>query len=292
MKCLEDFHTDAVWDLSENCYFSELLGGKTIVFDDDAPASEPFVQSRDQVAQFNKKPDIKKSPGLRSSLQAVKKLKKAVGPNIPVIGTVPMPFRFAAEVRGMQNILLDIAMDPDLVRALEEYYIPIGTECAEALIEAGADLVMQMNPLANRSCISRKHFEELVHPYCRLLLQQLKERGIKSIFHVCGDWSDRMDLLVDEGAECLWVDKADLEPLKRTIGAKVCIMGNVPVTEVLLQGTPEDVVRETTRCLQAGAPGGGYILSGSCLLPRDAPPENVLAMEATCRKLGKYPLRN
>jgi MtaA/CmuA family methyltransferase len=275
IKCMEDFNTVAVWDPGVVPFFAELMGGRLITPEDDAPASEPTAITRENLTPL----DLSNSPSLRSTLNKLKKLKKEVGTTHAVLGYLPLPFRFAAEVRGMQKVMLDMLLDPSLVRALQECYITFATSYAQELMAAGADLVYLTNPLANKSCISRKHYVELVHPYSTELFKMLRQSGIMTIFHTCGNWSDRLDLVVDDGPNCIWVDKADLRDLKRSFGSKVCIMGNVDVTATLLQGSTEDVVRETTNCLGAMGNTGGYILSGSCLLGRDTPTENVHAME-------------
>ena len=284
VKAARDFHIDGVWDWGIAHFFSELTGGKVLFFDDDQPASEPPKVNSQQLLTKLEKLDYTHSPNLVANLKVVSKLKEAMGPDYPVIGYLLMPFRFAAEVRGIQQIMLDLILEPDVVRQIQEQCINLGTSYAEALMTAGADMVWLTNPLANSSCISREHFEKLVHPYCQMLIQKLKERGIKSIYHICGDWRDRLDLVVNEGTDCLYVDKGNIAEIKRATGSKVCIMGNVDVIGTLLEDTPQQVAEETTRCLEKGAPGGGFILSGSCGVPRDVPVENLSAMTETCRK--------
>ena len=291
LRLVEDFHADALWGYGTTPHFIQLVGGKLIVFDDDVPTSEPAVHSREQIARLDKNPDFARIPALSACLEIIRKMKKEVGSSALIIGYFPMPFRFAAEARGLENLMLDLILNPDLVRELQEYFIPIATRYAEALIEAGADVVTETNEVANKNCISRKHFEELVHPYCVAQIAQLKERGIKSIFHLCGNWSDRLDLAVAEGAECIWVDKVEetsIAYLKRTFGSKACIMGDVHVVKTLLQGTPEEVTEATRESIEEGKPGGGFILSGSCSVPRDIPPENLHAMDEACQKYGRY----
>jgi hypothetical protein len=43
-------------------------------------------------------------------------------------------------------------------------------------------------------------------------------------------------------------------------------------------------------CIAMGAPGGGYMLGASHSIYYGCKPENVLAMSATGKKFGKYPL--
>jgi uroporphyrinogen decarboxylase len=279
VRFAEEYHTSAVWDPGIAPYFVELVGGSIIVFEDDCPASKPALQSKEQLRKL----DLSNSPNLIQSLKRITALKKAVGSSYPVIGYLVSPFSFACIARGMQEIMLDMILNPDLVRELQALYIPFAKTFTDELANAGADLVWVTNPNANRSCISRDHYKELVYPYSKEFYHNLKEQNMMSIFHTCGNWSDRLDLILDEGSTCFWVDKSDLPALKESVGQKVCIMGNVHVTEVLLQGNTEDVVRETARCLEAVGHGPGYILSGSCALSRDTPPANLLAMSKACQ---------
>ncbi|MDP6771845.1 MAG: uroporphyrinogen decarboxylase family protein, partial [Anaerolineales bacterium] len=287
LKSLEDFHVDAVWDFGTAAHFAEPFGGRLIIFDDEQPANQPFIESKDQVGNLIRGSNITKSYCLQSCLKAVNKLKRSVGSDVPVIGFVPMPFRFASIARGMHNLMLDMILNPDMVRTLQEYFIPFAVDYAEQIIDAGADLVSQVNAMASKNCISRKHYQELVHPYSKRFFQQLKERGIKSIYHTCGNWSDRFDLAINEGAECLWIDwmnDLELANLKKTIGSKICLMGNLDVAGIVLNGAPDEVARATRECLTIGAPSGGFILSGSCIFPRDTKPENIIAIEKARNK--------
>ena len=91
---------------------------------------------------------------------------------------------------------------------------------------------------------------------------------------------------MEDGADCLYIDKGDIAEFKKITGSEVALMGNVDVIGVLLEGTPELVTSETDKCLKAGAPGGGFILSGSCGVPRDVPVENIRAMTEACHRFS------
>ena len=82
----------------------------------------------------------------------------------------------------------------------------------------------------------------------------------------------------------------DLGDFCARYAADVVVMGNVKSVATLLQATPEDVRREALACLRHGAPGGRYILSNDCAVPRDTPPAIVAAMHEVLRAHGAYPL--
>ena len=54
-------------------------------------------------------------------------------------------------------------------------------------------------------------------------------------------------------------------------------MGGVN-TVTLINGSPEDVYKESVKCCHDGAAGGGYILAAGDMVPDFAPEESVLAM--------------
>jgi len=56
----------------------------------------------------------------------------------------------------------------------------------------------------------------------------------------------------------------------------------------LRYGTPAEVEAEVRRCLQAAAPGGGFILGTADSTVADTPVENLRAFVAAGRRFGQY----
>ena len=79
--------------------------------------------------------------------------------------------------------------------------------------------------------------------------------------------------------DCFSCDTAvDLAVAKANIGDRMALMGNVAPVNTLMQGTPEDVRRESYECIEKAGLDGGFILSSGCEIPRDTPDENTIAM--------------
>ena len=99
------------------------------------------------------------------------------------------------------------------------------------------------------------------------------------MIHMCGETTDTMKLLPDIGVDCFSCDTAvDLAVAKANIGDRMALMGNVAPVNTLMQGTPEDVRRESYECIEKAGLDGGFILSSGCEIPRDTPDENTIAM--------------
>jgi uroporphyrinogen decarboxylase len=84
------------------------------------------------------------------------------------------------------------------------------------------------------------------------------------------------------------VGDADLAEAKRLIGAKVCLIGNVDAIHVMQKGGPAEVRAAVLDAIEAGAPGGGFILGNSDAFFQGTPRENIDAFFAAAREFGRY----
>jgi len=74
---------------------------------------------------------------------------------------------------------------------------------------------------------------------------------------------------------------------KQLVGDRVRLMGNVKPSEVMLQGTPQDVRKAVFECaLKAYDNPKGYIVASGCSLPTETPFENIHAMMDAVREIG------
>ena len=289
LKLIQDFSFDAVTDLYSGApLFNEFLGGDLIYEEGAPPAAAPVLTSIEEVRKLGPV-NMATLRRMEDVFQGVRKLKDEVKGDYPVVVSVPTAFRSAALLRGVENFYMDMIMHPLRVHDLLRFCVDMSKSYAGVVIDAGADIVFTSNSVANRGCISRKHYEEFVTAYEKDLNSFLKSRKRIIMTHTCGDWSDRFDLVVAEGPDVLFVaGEADLGHLKTTYGDKVCIMGNVPAVEVMFRATPDDVEKACATCIEEAAGGGGFILSGDCELPPGTPPENLRAMERAGRTFGLY----
>ena len=64
-------------------------------------------------------------------------------------------------------------------------------------------------------------------------------------------------------------------------------MGNVPPSEVMLEGTPASVRHEVRKCVrQAFDNPKGYVVASGCSLPVETPFANIDAMMDAVREIG------
>ncbi len=90
-----------------------------------------------------------------------------------------------------------------------------------------------------------------------------------------------MDYLVDAGIDLYqsMQTNAGMEvgALKERWGGKMAFWGGV-ATELLIEGTPDDVRRNVRQAIERGAPGSGFILGPSHSIAKGTKYDNFMAM--------------
>jgi uroporphyrinogen decarboxylase len=118
--------------------------------------------------------------------------------------------------------------------------------------------------------------------------------GIPAYIHTCGKVGDRLEMMAEAGfagVECLDpppLGDVALQDAKRRVGGRMFIKGNLDPVHVLLRGTVERVRLAAQSALEAGKPGGGYILSTACSIAPRTPPENIQALADVAGQFGNY----
>jgi uroporphyrinogen decarboxylase len=104
-------------------------------------------------------------------------------------------------------------------------------------------------------------------------------------------WPVARELFIDSGVDGYGEIDAQagmrLTELKEKL-PELTLWGNVDCAGALVTGTPTDVAEETRHCLEAGAPGGGYILGSSNVIHAHVKTRNFLEMVRTHQQYGAY----
>ena len=298
----EIYGQDILVAQSDNYYIAEGFGIKVDMREDSTPTlREPIIHDLKDIYKL-KVPDPYRDGRMPVYLEAVELIKKAVGDKAAVRGAGTGPLALASHLIGTERFLIQLAMadmelegeDAKALRHLLELTTDALIAFAKAMLKAGADIVQAGDSLASIDVISPKMYKEWAFPYEKKFFDAMKKVDIDkefgTILHICGNMTPVLSDMVDTGASILELDyKVDIAEAKKLIGDRVCLIGNLNPTEVLLRGTPEIVAEEAQKCINAAAKGGGYILGSGCELAYFTPQENVKAMIQTARK-NHYPL--
>lgn len=277
-RCVEKLGHEALWAFSGIWEINEILDPTTIKDTEDARLiHRNYLKSIDEVKSLPEV-QVKDQGKISWVLEIIEKLKRLSKNRYPVFGHLSMPFENAFMLRG-NDLYKDLIRSPDLVHRLLEYILKLDLEYAMLMVDAGADIIWGTNPTVNTELMSNKHYEDFGFSYDQRFFSILREKGIRTMFHACGDWSGRVDKVFELGADIYYLSRHfDLAEAKRICGDRGAIMGNVPAVDTLLQGTPRDVELKALECANRARKGGRYILGADCTSPRDTPPENMAAI--------------
>ncbi|MBN2580145.1 MAG: hypothetical protein JXB10_14240 [Pirellulales bacterium] len=119
--------------------------------------------------------------------------------------------------------------------------------------------------------------------------------GVVTHMHCCGPErklveiaARETDLSSIEPLESPPMGDCDLKDLKRECGRKLALKGNLHTTDVMLRGSVAQVEDACKRAIDDAGEGGGFVLSTADQAPRDAPDENIIAMQRIAETYGKY----
>ena len=139
--------------------------------------------------------------------------------------------------------------------------------------------------------LSPRLFRKFVTPYLTRLTKAYRDMGFYVIKHTDGNIMPILDQLVESGPHALHsIDPmagVDIAEVKRLVGDKVCIIGNVDCS-MLDSGTPEEIEATTSYALESGMPGGGYIFSTSNCVYTGMPLSNYDIMLDVFHRKGVY----
>ncbi|MDA3798066.1 MAG: hypothetical protein PF692_03190 [Kiritimatiellae bacterium] len=139
--------------------------------------------------------------------------------------------------------------------------------------------------------LSPEMFDEFVTPYLCQLIKGYRDMGFYVIKHTDGNIMPILDSLVSANPHALHsIDPqggVDLAEVKRLVGDKVCVIGNVNCA-LLQTGTEEQVVEDVNRALTVGMPGGGYIFGTSNCIYTGMPLERYELMLDVWKQKGNY----
>ena len=150
--------------------------------------------------------------------------------------------------------------------------------------------------LKNTTMINPKYHRELIIPAYKQAVQILRKAGKYVCFHSDGFTEPYFDGLIEagfNGVESLEpMAGMNLKHLKEVYGDKLCLIGNIDVSQLLPYGTKDEVVDAVKECIRDAGEGGGYMLSACTDITNSCKLENVLTMISATKKYGEYPLKS
>ncbi|MBI5094213.1 MAG: uroporphyrinogen decarboxylase family protein [Candidatus Hydrogenedentes bacterium] len=282
LRVAEQFDFDYVSCISDPAREAADCGATVVFFDNQPPAiDETHAKLADKTSLASLTLPSPHSGGrMHDRVQAVALFKERGGNGKLIEGWVEGPCAEAADLRGINTLMMDFYEDPGFVRDLFEFAVELGTDFARAQVDAGADLIGVGDAAA--SLVGPQLYSEFVWPYERKLVEAIHAMGGRVRLHICGNTQPILADIGRLGCEIVDLDwMASMEDARAAMGPNQILLGNIDPVATLRNGTRDSVYDAIAECHSQA--GRRYIVGAGCEVPRDTPPENLRAMHAYAR---------
>jgi uroporphyrinogen decarboxylase len=208
---------------------------------------------------------------------------------------IPQDWWFFQRNEGYNVMFYEYLDEPEYIQAIMDFYTRYALARVRAAVAAKPDEIMLGGSASSLSVSSIRNFKKYDLPFIREAAKICKEAGVISHLHVCGK-SSKIAELVAEETEVNVIEPleeppggdVDIASLKKRIGGRVCLKGNINTFEFMLNATPEQVEEKAKRLIDDCAAGGGFVLSTGDQCGRDTPDANIFKLVEVAKTYGAY----
>jgi MtaA/CmuA family methyltransferase len=277
LRVAEEFGFDHVSVISDPAREAADCGAEVRFFDDQPPAideARTLFQDKAVLASI-RIPDPLGGGRMTDRINGVSLLREKAGADLAVEGWVEGPCAEAADLRGINTLMMDFFDDEDFVRDLFAFTTNLAISFACAQIDAGADLI----GIGDAACslVGPAIYEDFVLAEEKRLIEAIHARGARTRLHICGNTAALCGMIRSLDIGMMDLDyMVDIATARADLGPDIAILGNIDPVSILRNGTPDKIEKELADCRAAA--GERYIVGAGCEIPRDTPHENVRAL--------------
>jgi uroporphyrinogen decarboxylase len=204
--------------------------------------------------------------------------------------TVCTIFETAWALRGLEQTMLDMVLNPDLTNHIFDIPFQYHLSAAKKLVEMGVDMIWTGDDMGaqHKMMISPRMWRKFLKPRMATFFLELKaiNPDVKIAYHTDGYVIPIIPDLIEIGLDVLNpIQPASMDPseVKKNYGKELSFWGTIDEQKTLPFGTPEDVASEVRHRLDTIGRDGGLILGPTHSVQLDTPLENFWAMVDTIR---------
>ncbi len=216
-----------------------------------------------------------------------------------VVGVTPTTiFESAWALRGYEQLMMDLAMRPDVAERVLDIPYRYHLTVTQRLAQLGVDMIWLGDDVGGQSSMlmSPAMWRKFFKPRMAQLIASLKAINpqLKIAYHTDGVVYPIISDLIDIGIDVLNpIQPAAMDPVRldKEYGDRLCFWGSLDIQRTLPFGTPADVRAEVITRLKTIGGNGGLIIGPTHNLQLDTPIENFWAMVNTITQTP-YPSLN
>ncbi len=186
-------------------------------------------------------------------------------------------------LRGFENALLDVALEPafyeSLVAAVAEHQHAI----VARLVKTSVDSIFFSDDWGDQRgvIIGAERWRRIFKPHLAGMYSLAHAAGKYVVSHCCGNVREIIPDCIEIGLNCLQsVQPEAMNPyeLKREFHGRMAFCGGLGSQSIIPFGTPDEIRKEVGKLRREMAKGGGYILGPAKAIFNDTPLENAVAV--------------
>ncbi|MDY0387346.1 MAG: methylcobamide:CoM methyltransferase MtaA [Methanolobus sp.] len=206
-------------------------------------------------------------------LEATKIIREKVGDDIPLIAGMEGPVTLASDLASVKKFMKWSIKKPNDFETILDFATEACIKYANALADAGADVICVPDPVASPDLMSPDTFDKMLKPSLTRFAEAVK---CPMVLHVCGNVTPILDMMADCKFEGISIEEKvkDLKGAIATVGDRAVIIGNVSSPFTLLSGDVAKVKEDSKRALGDGV----AVLAPGCGIAPNTPVENVKAL--------------
>jgi uroporphyrinogen decarboxylase len=204
-------------------------------------------------------------------------------------------FETAWAIRGMEELLTDMAMRPELAEPLLNRMTDLRIAQAETMARADVDILRLGDDVGTQRgmLMSPRLFRRWLKPRLAAVIAAARTAKPEILiwYHSDGDCRPIIPDLIEIGVEILnpvQPECVDPAQIKAQYGDRLAFSGTIGTQTTMPFGTPAEVKAEVKKRIETVGRGGGLLLAPTHVLEPDVPWENILAFIEAVEEYGVY----
>jgi len=265
---------DAAILYSDILIVPEAMGLKLDFVRDVGPVFDRKIENKADAHWLREKDVPERCPFV---FEAVRRIRKELSPNIPLLGFAGAPFTVGAYMAGGDGsydgarIKKLAYQHRDVFRTLMEKVALATIDYLKEQVNAGVEAVQLFDTWAGT--LTAEDYRQFALPYAREILKEVKATGVPVILYIKGG-THLFDEMKAAGPDVVSIDwRMNLADARERAKGEVAIQGNFDPAR--LYSPPEVIREETTKMLEAAGNYPGYIANLGHGILEDIPVENA-----------------
>jgi uroporphyrinogen decarboxylase len=194
---------------------------------------------------------------------------------------------------GFDRWAVAMRREKEFMRRYIKFYEDFYCLMVEAIADAGIPGIIYSDDHAYRSgpMLNPKMMEDWYGDAFRRIVETAHKLGMKMVVHSDGNLYPLLEWYADcgfDGVHALEPTAGmELAKVKEMVGDRMCLLGNIDVTRILVDASKEEVYEAVRQAIEDAGKGGGYIVAPTNSHPGMSPRNITWMLEAT-EKYGGY----